>query len=71
MAGFPYYFHVNAGNSILKHPLYLKWNIRTIEHIDDNKAALKADIFQVMATNDNMPILWYLVSLYRTIGDLS
>jgi hypothetical protein len=71
MAGFPYYFHVSAGNSILKHPLYLKWNIRTIEYVYDNKTTLKADIFQVMATNDNMPILWYLMSLYRTVGDLA
>ena len=71
MVGYPINFHVNAGSSVLKHPLYLKWNIRTIEYIDDNKATLKADIFQVMATNDNMPILWYLVSLYRTVKDLS
>ena len=70
MVGYPINFHVNAGSSVLKHPLYLKWNIRTIEYIDDNKAALKADIFQVMATNDNMPILWYLMSLYRTVGHL-
>jgi hypothetical protein len=70
MAGFPYYFHVSAGSSVLKHPLYLKWNIRTIENVYDNKATLKADIFQVMATNDNMPILWYLMSLYRTVGHL-
>jgi hypothetical protein len=67
MVGYPINFHVNAGHSVLKHPLYLKWNIRTIEYVNDNKAALKADIFQVMATNDNMPILWYLVSLYRTV----
>ena len=71
MAGFPYYFHVNDGSSILKHPLYIKWNIRTIEYVYDNKAALKADIFQVMATNDNMAILWYLMSLYRTVGSLA
>ena len=71
MAGFPYYFHVSAGNSILKHPLYLKWNIRDIAYVDDNIAELKADIFRVMATNDNMPILWYLMSLYRTVGDLA
>ena len=71
MVGFPYYFHVNDGNSILKHPLYLKWNIRDIAYVDDNIAELKADIFRVMATNDNMPILWYLMSLYRTIGDLA
>ena len=71
MVGYPINFHVNAGHSVLKHPLYLKWNIRTIEYVNDNKAALKADIFQVMATNDNMPILWYLVSLYRTVGYLA
>ena len=70
MAGYPINFHVSAGNSVLKHPLYLKWNIRTIENVYDNKATLKADIFQVMATNDNMPILWYLMSLYRTVGHL-
>jgi len=71
MAGFPLNFGVSGGNSVLKHPLYLKWNIRTIEGIDDAKAQLKADIFGVMATNDNMPILWYLTSLYRIVKDLS
>lgn len=71
MEGFPLNFGVSGGNSVLNHPLYLKWNVRTIQYLDDNKAALKADIFGVMATNDNMPILWYLSSIYRIIADLA
>ena len=71
MKGFPINFGVNAGDSVLQHPLYLKWNVRTISSIksDDNAAALKADILGVMATNDNMPILWYLSSICRIIKD--
>jgi len=71
MAGYPLNFGVNAGNSVLQHPLYLKWNTRTISYINDNKTTLKADIFAIMATNDNMPIIWYLTSLYRIVADLS
>ena len=71
MEGFPLNFGVNAGNSVLQHPLYLKWNTRSISYINDNKATLKTDIFGVMATNDNMPILWFLTSLYRIVKDLA
>jgi len=71
MAGYPLNFGVNAGNSVLNHPLYLKWNMQDIEYVNDNKTALKADIFKIMATNDNMPILWYLTSLYRIVKDLA
>jgi len=71
MEGFPLNFGVNNGNSVLQHPLYLKWNTRTISYINTNKTTLKDDIFAVMATNDNMPIIWYLTSLYRIVADLS
>ncbi len=71
MAGFPLNFGVSGGDSVLNHPLYLKWNTKTISYIDGEKTTLKADIFAVMATNDNMPILWYLTSLYRIVADLS
>ena len=71
MAGYPLNFGVNSGNSVLKHPLYMKWNMRQIGQINENKAQLKEDIFNVMATNDNMPIIWYLTSLYRIVADLA
>ena len=71
MAGYPLNFVVNAGNSVLNHPLYLKWNTRTISTINSTKETLKQDIFNIMATNDNMPIIWYLTSLYRIVADLS
>ena len=71
MEGYPLNFGVNAGNSVLQHPLYLKWNTKIISNIHDTKASLKTDIFAIMATNDNMPILWYLTSLYRIVADLS
>jgi hypothetical protein len=71
MAGYPLNFGVNSGNSVLQHPLYLKWNTQTISKLNDNKETLKTDIFAIMATNDNMPIIWYLTSLYRIVADLS
>ena len=71
MAGFPLNFGVSGGDSVLNHPLYLKWNVKTISTVNDDKIALKTDIFAIMATNDNMPILWYLTSLYRIVADLS
>ena len=71
MAGFPLNFGVNAGNSVLQHPLYLKYNTKTLSHINENKTTLRADILAIMATNDNMPIIWYLTSLYRIVADLS
>ena len=71
MAGYPLNFGVNAGNSVLNHPLYLKWNTRTISTINSSKETLKTDIFAIMATNDNMPIIWYLTSLYRIVADLA
>ena len=61
MVGFPEYFHVPDGSKILKHPLYLKYNITNLGDINyDN---VKADLAKVMATNDNMGIIWYLSSL--------
>ena len=71
MAGYPLSFGVTSGNSVLKHPLYLKWNTKTISYVNTEKTTLKADIFGIMATNDNMPIIWYLTSLYRIVADLS
>ena len=71
MAGYPLNFGVNAGNSVLQHPLYLKYNTKTLKDINENKATLRVDILAIMATNDNMPIIWYLTSLYRIVADLS
>ena len=69
MVGFNTYFHVNASNAVLKHPLYLKYNIRTLDYIKQNMdTELANDLKAVMATNDNMAIIWYLTSLMRTIG---
>lgn len=58
MAGFPEFFHVNAGNPVLKHPIYLKYNTIDMESI--NSTDVKNDLKAIMMTNDNGAIVWYL-----------
>jgi len=61
MVGFSEYFSVNAGSPILQHPLYLKYNVQTIGDIDTE--TVQNDLSNIMATNDNMGIIWYLSNL--------
>ena len=69
MAGFSTYFHVNAGNAVLKHPLYLKYNIRTLEYIKTNMdTEIANDLKAIMATNENMAIIWYLRNVMIAAG---
>ena len=69
MEGYGSFFHVRVGNPVLKHPLYLKYNIRSLDYIKQNMdTELANDLKAIMATNDNMAIIWYLTSLMRTIG---
>ena len=68
MVGFPQYFHVNAGHPVLKHPLYLKYNLLSLQEIAalaDFKGfkELQVEIASIMRTNDNMAIIWYLTNL--------
>ena len=66
MAGFPAYFHVNAGHPVLQHPLYLKYNVMTFKQINDIPDGfqdIKGALAQIMLTNDNMAIIWYLSNL--------
>ena len=68
MVGFPQYFHVNAGHPVLQHPLYLKYNVLSIDEIAalDNFNGFKelsSTLNSIMRTNDNMPIIWYLSTL--------
>ena len=75
MVGFPYFFHVNAGHPVLQHPLYLKYNVLSIEAIAqlDGGAGIKnlANAMSlIMQTNDNMAILWYLRNLLKTAKEL-
>jgi len=74
MEGYPYNFHVNAGNPILKHPYYQKYNMLTLAQIaqlDDGQGfkSLTNEIANIIVTNDNMPILWYLRSIYKLATD--
>ena len=69
MVGYPQFFQVPAGNSVLQHPLYLKYNVQKITSIDT--ASLKNDLGQVMATNDNMSIIWYLSNLLDAKGRIA
>ncbi len=75
MEGFPYYFHVNAGNPVLKSPFYQKYNMLTLEQIgqlDDGQGfkTLVNEISAILQTNDNMPILWYLRNIYQTAKEM-
>ena len=69
MVGFPQFFQVNSGNSILGHPLYLKYNVKTLTSIDT--AGLKTDLGAIMATNENMGIIWYLSNLLDAKGRIA
>jgi len=61
MAGFSEYFSVNEGSPILKHPLYLQFN--TINIGDLELETLRNALAKIMATNENMGIIWYLSNL--------
>ena len=68
MAGYSQFFVVNAGSPILDHPLYLKYNLSNKGDIE--LTAVQADLSTIMATNDNMGIIWYLSNLIDAIGRL-
>jgi hypothetical protein len=75
MVGFPYFFHVNAGHPVLKHPLYLKYNTLSLEAISQLDGGngfrnLIDEMAAIMQTNDNMPILWYMRTLEKTAREL-
>ena len=75
MVGFPYFFHVPNGHKVLQHPLYLKYNVLSIEAIAqlDGGSGIKNLINAmslIMQTNDNMAILWYLRNLLKTAREL-
>jgi len=71
MVGFPEYFHVNEGHAVLQHPLYLKYNMKTMATIADSfKNTIKTEIRGIIPTNDNMAILWYLQNLLDLISKL-
>ena len=75
MVGFPYFFHVNSGHPVLKHPLYLKYNTLSLEAIAqlDGGQGFKNlinEMATIMQTNDNMPILWYMRTLEKTAREL-
>lgn len=69
MAGFSEYFRVNEGSPILQHPLYLKYNTQNLGDIEINN--VKADLAKIMATNDNMGIIWYLSNLIEARNRLA
>ena len=66
MVGFSEYFRVNEGSPILQHPLYLKYNTTTIGDLD--RESIQNDLSNIMATNDNMGIIWYLSNLIEAIN---
>ena len=70
MVGFPYYFGVPAGHPVLQHPLYLKYNVLTLDDIINQEGgilALRNTIRGIMLTNDNMAILYYLGNIVQQL----
>ena len=61
------------GSPILEHPLYLKYNGLTLKEITDTyykKGILQQDIGGIMATNDNMAVVWYLNYIFTVVRGL-
>jgi len=54
-------------NSILTHPLYLKWSQLSFEGILNDLNALKTDLKAVEANMDNLAIVSYLSTLLRVV----
>jgi len=59
---------VRDTSKILQHPLYLRYNVLTPQEINDLDLGqgyknLQTQMGNIMLTNDNMPILWYLRSI--------
>ena len=75
MVGFPYFFHVPNGHVTLKSPLYQKYNMLSLEQIGQLNGGqgfkdLQNEMATMIQTNDNMPILWYLRTIYKTAKEL-
>lgn len=55
-------------NSILTHPLYLKWSQNTLTAVKAGLVPLKADVGGIDANMDNLQIVAYLTTLIRIAG---
>tara|TARA_R110000824_G_scaffold90844_1_gene221605 strand:+ start:369 stop:575 length:207 start_codon:yes stop_codon:yes gene_type:complete len=54
--------------SILTHPLYVKWSVQTLGDIKTALAAVKNDVNGIDANMDNLAITSYLLTLIRIAG---
>jgi hypothetical protein len=54
--------------SILTHPLYLKWSQNTLTAVKAGLVPLKADLSAVEANMHNLKIIAYLSTLIRIAG---
>ena len=54
--------------SILTHPLYLKWSQNTLANVKAALAPLKTDLGNVEANMNNLDIIAYLSTLIRIAG---
>jgi len=68
MAGTPINWNAPVGDSILQHPLYIKWNNNSINELVVSLPLLKTDFQSIMATKDNAAIIAYLSWLLRIAG---
>ena len=71
LSGYPSYFVVPDNHPVLQHPLYLKYNVKSMGDIAGSyKNTIKTEIAAMIPTNDNMAILWYLQNLLVLISRL-
>ena len=73
MVGYPRYFQVPAGDAVLKHPLYLKYNGYSVYEIGQfeggqGKKNLINEMENIMVNIDNMAILWFLQNLLELMN---
>jgi len=68
MAGTPINWDTPKGDSILQHPLYIKWNNKSVNELVATLPVLKADLGLIMATKQNAPIIAYISWLLRIAG---
>jgi hypothetical protein len=58
-------------DSILLHPLYVKWSSQTLSQVVADRDGLKSDLGKITCTQDNQGITAYLAGLLYVAGGTS
>jgi len=67
MVGYDINWRANAGDSLLTHPIYLKYSNKTIQGLADAQSDILADLQSQKCRQENQEIISYLVWLQRTM----